>query len=1340
MTVFFMCLLMLRLQAQIVINEGSNKNGSQIADEDSDFEDWIELYNAGPEIMNLSNYAITDDSLEITKWIFPPVNLPPNNFLILYASGKDRKPTYAIHHYEMAVKDTATWRYNIPDASTASDWAEESFDASLWATGLTSVGYGDTDDSTIVADGTISVFLRNTFEITDTSKIADAFLHIDYDDGFVAYLNGNVIAMNGFLSGAPGYDALSGVDHEAGMYAGYAPEQFIIDEATLKTFITEGTNVLAVEIHNTNPGSSDLTVRPFLSFGIKDATILWDMSLPVWYTVPVSSSNLHTNFKIANEGEKIFLSNAAGDIIDDLIIDDLDIDYSIGRKTDGNDTTGIFITATPGYSNNGYPVFDSYVGEPHFILNAGFYTGDQSIVIIPPGTGVDIYYTLNGEIPTTDDYLYTSSLIINATTVVKARCFDTDNILLPGKTITNTYFINEEISMPVISISTDNDNLYGDEGIYDNWWTDWKRPCYIEYFDSIHVNAFEQNSGIKIDGGAGGSRSNAQKSFRIEPDHNTFGDGVLHYPIIPRKSYINDYETFYLRNGSNMFNVLPYKDACMVRTTEGTYNEHMAYTPVVVFLNGEYWGFYELREKLDEGHFKYTQEIEKEDLDLLSCSYWYGSILRTLSGSDSDFISMRDYLQYYPTPADSDFYYIADSILDLKNFTDYLIAETWFANTDWPWNNMKVWRDRGGDNKWKYAVIDVEWGLGYSAWTNAYTDMMGYIMYPQQFIEPAATLMQNPIYHDYLINRYADLMNTTFLPERTLAMEDSIYEEILPELPRQWQKWGWGSLTYHAETFNDYRTGLRDDFELRSEQVRNHIQYNYALDGQVELTLDVFPPEAGRIRISTLTIYDMPWSGIYFDGVPVKITAEENTGFTFEHWGENDFIADTLLATFLNNISSDQTFTAYFSGEAAAENIAISEINYNSESTVASGNWLELFNYGAAGVNISGWKIQDANPLHNYTIPDGIILNAGERIVFTDDDSAFTVQNPTVTNYLGELGFGLDNTSETIKLFDHQGHLKLSITYVDSLPWPSGADGEGRTLELENPLADLNDPGNWFDGCIGGSPGAAYSPCDFGIIISEINYHSIDTAESGDWVELRNISGSEINIGNWKFVTDSAGIENEFMIPDGRVLLPGSNWALLQNEFAFNAIHPAITNYDASFDFNLDNGGEWIRFYNELGKLCLSVHYNDKDGWPEAADGDGYTLEVIDSLGLMNASENWTIICPQGSPGMYAFTPCYDTTIIDTTDLVLLNEGLFISLYPNPVNNFAIIELKSLSSENIFIDLVNMHGEILENVFSGKINSGENKMILNTKDLTSGIYFVVITAEQGRSLLKFVRE
>lgn len=1331
----YFCLLSFSLSSQVVINEVSNKNSSQIADEDGDYEDWIELYNAGADSIDLNQYLLSDDIDELAKWSLPSVVLSPNNFLFIYASGKNRKPLSAIHHWEMPVNHTENWSYKIPDASTSEDWKNPGFDVSDWDTGLAGIGYGDDDDETLVPDGTVTVYLRTEFELSDTSKIADAVFHCDFDDGIVAYLNGNVIALYGFPGGSPSYDAFSAADHEAQMYAGGSPEQFTIDEATLKSMLINGTNTLAVEVHNLGDWSSDLSCKPFLSFGIKDETIVWGTFLPAWYSAAVSSLNLHTNFSIASEGETIFLCNADTLLLDSISVNSLDIDYSKGSITDGNDTIVFFSTATPGYSNNGSAYFLGSSDVASFALDAGFYSGSQTIEIIPPSASSQIYYTTNGAIPTISDSLYTEPITISSTTVIKARIIDTDSVLAPGKIITNTYFIDEDISVPVISITTNEENLYGWDGIFDNWWEDWKKPCYIEYFDSVHVNAFEQNSGMKVDGGAGGSRYQPQKSMRIEPDNNVYGDGVLHYPIIPRKPYIENYETFYLRNGSNMYNVFPYKDAFMVRTLDGTAAEHMAYAPVVIFLNGAYWGLYELREKLDEGHFEYTQDIEKDNLDLLSLSYWYGSVLRTLSGSDTDFLEMKDYLYNYPTPEDSDFYFIADSLLDLKSFADYLIAETWLANVDWPYNNLKIWRDRAGANKWRYAVIDVELGLGYGAWTSANTNMNGYLIYPQSWIEPSATLLQNPIYHDYFLNRYADLMNSTFLPDRTLAMEDSIYQDAIPELPRQWETWWGADSADMLSIFNYYRDALRYDMEVRSDYVREQIVSDFELNKQVTIELAVSPPEAGKIKISTLTIYDLPWSGIYFDGVPVNITAVANTGFTFDHWDPSAFIDDELNPSFYKNISEDETFTAYFTGDAAEEQIVISEINYHNEPSVNSGNWIELFNAGDAAVNLSAWKIKDANPLHQFIIPDDFILEPGAFWVFADNDSLFANQNPEVENYTSGLGFGLDNTSETIHLFDAQNQSKLSLTYLDSLPWPVGADGEGRTLELKNADADINDAANWFDGCIGGSPGQAYSPCNDSIIISEINYHSSDTSDSEDWIELRNISNTEIDISGWKFMDDTSGAGHEYLIPEETILSAGENYVLAQNDFLFQSIYPDVENFSGPFIFSLDNGGEWIRLYDTNGILKNSIHYFDSEPWQEAADGDGYTLELIDSLGLMNDAANWTIICPQGSPAEYAKDLCTDT-ILDITSI--FNDAPV--LFPNPSNANTYLQFSTSSNIEITISASDMHGRLIKNFYSGTLAQGNYQFMLHTELFPTGMYQIKIITGSEKSYLKFLKE
>ncbi len=1320
-----------QLFAQLVINEATNRNGNLIVDEDDDYESWIEIYNGNPTTVNLNNYGLSDDSSNLFKWLLPNMDLGSGQFLLVFASGKDRKPETEIDHWEQPINNAAVWSYIVPDAAIPTSWITEGYDVDDWATGIASVGYGDGDDNSTIPAGSISVYLRNTFTIDDTSLIDDAIFSLDYDDGFVAYLNGNVIAINGFIAGSPAYNELSNIDHEASMYGGGSPENFFIDEALLKTYLLEGENILSVEVHNVTPGSSDITALPFFAFGIKTPGIIWDATLPVWFPLTAVSENLHTNFNINSEGETVYFTNSSGIIEDELLVNVEAADHSIGCVTDGAIETGIFVTPTPGYSNSGTTYTGYTAGIATILLDAEFYTGDQTIEIAVP-LGTTVHYTLNGAVPTTADPIYTIPIIIDTTTVVRARIFDTDDILLPGKTATNTFFINENISIPVFSISTNDDNLYGGSGIFDNWWTDWKKLAYIEYFDSTLVNAFEQNVGIKVDGGAGGSRSLAQKSMRIEPDNAAYGDGTLEFPLLKRREYVDEYETFYLRNGSNMSNVLPYKDAFMMRTTEGTYNEHMAYEPVVVFINGEYWGLYELRNKIDEGYLDHAKGIEKDSLDLLTLSYWYGLVLRTLSGSDEDFIAMRNYLGYYPTPADPEFYDIADSILDLKNFTDYVLCQSFFANYDWPYNNIKAWRDRGGDNKWKYAIIDVELGL-FGGWSDVNSNLLPGYFGTQQYIEPLAALLQNPIYHDYFVNRYADLLNSTFLPERTLAMEDSMYQEMIPELPRQLVRWGYGTLPEQISTFNTYRVGLRNDFEDRSDKERTHINSAFDLDGKVEITLECSPAGAGRIKISTLTIFDMPWSGIYFDGVPVQITAEPNTGYTFSNWGDSPFITDELLNAFLSNIDEDVTFTAYFDGAAAPSLITINEINYNPEPTVDAGNWLELYNYGAADVNISGWILTDANPIHNFVFPEGTWINAGERLVCATDMTLFTAQHPDVLNVIGPISFGLNNAEETIQLFDLQLNAMAEINYTDDAPWPGGADGQGRTMELNNPLLGVNNPANWFDGCIGGSPGLPYTPCADAVVFSEINYNSGADFNSDDWVELRNISNTDVDISGWKFMDDSIGLTHEYLIADGTILESASNHVLTQNASMFTAVYPDITNFEGPFNFNLDEGGEWIRMYDAAGILVLSVNYKDTYPWPLAADGGNYTLELVDSLGLMNSGFNWEYVCPGGSPGEYAIS-CLDTTL--AVSEIALAE---FAISPNPASNLVNISFAIPADEFVTITLTAINGNESTNLFNGWIAEGMFSRYFSIENLSAGIYLINITGIQGTVTSKLVK-
>lgn len=1335
LVVLCFCISTTAIFGQLVINEGSNRNGAVLIDEDGDYEDWIEIYNNGLET-DLYGYGISDDATLPLKWTLPNQTISANGFALLFASGKDRKPLLTYNHWEQPISDTATWKYIIPSAATPSTWIQPAFDDAAWLSGNASVGYGDGDDATVVPDLTRSVYLRYHFNVADVTLIEEGLLSMDFDDGFIAYLNGHVIAMYGFAAASPAYNAFSDSDHEAAMYGGGVPEHFNISADSINAWLMTGGNVLAVEVHNVSAGSSDLTARPFLSLAVTAPDIIWTDVLPAWFPIGGGTSFLHTNFTIAPSGEMIYLSDPAGLIIDSLFVGVADADQSNGRITDGAADMQIFTTPTPNASNGGtsYPGYT--LGDVTFTLDAGFYSGSQTIGITHPA-GTIARYTLNGEIPTSTSPIYLVPITIDTNTVFRVRLFDLLGELLPGRTFTNTYFIDENITTAVISISTNEDNLYGANGIFDNWWTDWKKLCYVEYFDTLGINQFEQQCGFKVDGGAGGSRSLAQKSMRIEPDNPAFGDGTLNYPLIPRRWDTDEYETFYLRNGSNMSNVLPYKDAFMVRTTEGTYNEHMAYTPVVVFINGAYWGVYELRNKLDEGHFDHVKGIEKDSLDLMTLSYWYGLVLRTLSGSDTDFIEMRNYLGTYPTPVDDDFYDIADSILDLNNFTDYIICQTWFANYDWPYNNIKAWRDRGGDNKWRYAIIDVELGLGIGGWSDANANLIPGLFYTQQYIEPLATLLQNPKYREYFINRYADLMNSTYLTDRTLSMEDSIYNEIYPELPRQLERWGYGAVEDQLATFEDYRNALRNDFSIRTNKVRLHIKDGFALENKVDVTLNATPAGCGHIQISTLDIYDFPWTGVYFNGNEVQVTAVPLPGCTFDHWEANPFITDIYNPTFKVNIDAyTTTFTAVFTGTPYEQKIAVSELNYHPESSLDDGNWIEIVNAGADPVSLDGWYIRDSEPYHRYDIPAGIELNSGDRWVFADDTAKFHLLHPDVSNVSGPLGFGIGDYGEDMLLINARNEIVEHMHYDDAAPWPLGADGHGRTLERNDMYADVNDPLNWFDGCIGGSPGLAYSPCEDPIVFSEINYNSNAALDAGDWIELHNVTDEPLHIGEWIFMDDSIGTEHQFMIPSGTTLEPHAHLVLAQDLALFNSAHPGVTNVIGGFPFTFSGNGEWLRLYDQSEVLSFAVDYQDITPWPTVADGAGYTLELVDSLGVMNDGNNWTAYCLGGSPGTFVIEPCPETIAINQISDIQSQ----ISVYPNPVNQYALTAISIEYPVNASIRLFDAQGGLRGTLFDGILQAGSFAISLDMSAYPAGMYFLQLQSDNKQSTIAVIKQ
>jgi hypothetical protein len=205
-------------------------------------------------------------------------------------------------HWETVVYDSATWHYFPGTSNPGADWMNPTFNDDSWATGKGGFGYGDDDDLTVLEE--TSVFIRKKFTIIDKSKITNLLLHVDYDDGFVAFLNGTEIARANMSQAVPLYSDVSQGTHEAVLYQGGAPETFTISDAEL-ALLADGENVICFQIHNSEVTSSDLSIRPFLSVEISGEPITY-YDTPPWFAKNVSfeSSNLPI-FIIDTQGQAI---------------------------------------------------------------------------------------------------------------------------------------------------------------------------------------------------------------------------------------------------------------------------------------------------------------------------------------------------------------------------------------------------------------------------------------------------------------------------------------------------------------------------------------------------------------------------------------------------------------------------------------------------------------------------------------------------------------------------------------------------------------------------------------------------------------------------------------------------------------------------------------------------------------------------------------------------------------------------------------------------------------------------------------------------------------------------
>ncbi len=859
---------------------------------------------------------------------------------------------------------------------------------------------------------------------------------------------------------------------------------------------------------------------------------------------------LHSDFALRNGSEPVVLLDPTGLLIDRILPPALDDDIALGLFEDAWYPYPKEL-ASPGLPNRpflfGAP--DPVLDPPWLLTPGGLHSAPLQVVLETDLDGAAIRYTLDGAEPvhslfSSNSTLYDEPFTLTRSALVRARIF------LPGgrsRTLTRTYIIGADHNLPIVALAGDpaafafrDGFLYGMGSALSaggsvngsfpysnsNAWLDREIAIHFEFFDP-EARTLEMGAGLQIFGGWG-SRGYPQKSFALFA-RRQYGAGSIQHRIFPELD-IERFESLVLRNSGNdnqsthftwprqpitafgpaqghgsyfvnsRFTL--FRDAMLQRLVRETGLDLQAWRPAVLYLNGDYWGLYNLREKTNEHFVASHHGLEPDSIDLIE---GYGT---ANAGSAAAYAAMRSFVAGRDLSLEDNYARVKSEFLDIPNFIDYHLAVIYFQNFDI--GNIKCWRSAQGDGKFRWILYDQDYG--FDLWPpETYGPAMArdYADYDNMFrfyTNPAGAgtgwpneggrtlllrkLLENEAFRAGFILRCASLLNTLFEPARVESIIDGMAAQIRPEIERHLQRWSWPELESRGfgpphkpadppltiGLWEENVGGLKDFARSRPEELRQDLLEHFQLpngSGELEVRLD--PPDGGAVRAgSALATYD-GWRGTWFTDFPTPIQSVPAPGFRHASW--QGPVTEDPDGSASVEVRQDQltTLVAHFQRVAPSDPahaaVVVSEVHYHPSDGQTSGEWIELHNAGNTPVTLTGWSILDDNDGHRFVLPESVLAPGGFLVV-AQDPGAFLEAYPSLpAPVAGGFNFNFSNSSDRIRLLDAGGALIVSFRYVDKSPWPA-ADGSGYTMELANPAGDPADPASWRrSAALGGSPG-----------------------------------------------------------------------------------------------------------------------------------------------------------------------------------------------------------------------------------------------------------------------------
>ena len=955
-----------------------------------------------------------------------------------------------------------------------------------------------------------SAYVRLPFVVSDPARFSTLTLRVQYDDGFVAYLNGTEVARRN-APASPQWNSTATSNRNVTNVLVFED----MDVTAGLNALRAGNNVLAIQGLNDTAASQDF-----------------------------------------------------------LVLAELAENKVLGT------TNHYFSTPSPGSVNGAG--FYAFVENLKFTPGRGWFDSTNFTVTITSATpGISIRYTTNGSAPTTTTGLLypPAGLRIGGTTVLRVVGFrdgfeptevETHSYIfldqVQGQSTNNNWaggssdnytlatavtqsplygptFKNDLVGIPTLSIVMAWADVFGPNGVWSNPQAEgvaWERPCSLEYMRPDGEKGFNVNCGIRIQGGA--SRSLVPKhGFRVL-FKNIYGPGKLEYPLYP-DSPVQEFDTLTLHAAFNDHWLWVGASAQMLRDPwcRDTQNAMGGYGPhgtfVHIYLNGLYWGVYNMGEKGDASYAAHYLGGDKEEYDAFNSdelidgdrAAWDTMFNLVAAGASTDaaYANLRQYV-------------------NVPNFIDYMLMNFYGANTDWPWHNWNAARRRVPGAGFHFFCWDAEWtlGIGNDINTDRTTTADGS---PGRIF---FALRQHPEFlrefgdhaQKYLFNGGA--LTPGPADARWMKRAAELDRAIVPESAR----WGNG---YTRQTWLNAQAGVRSWFPQRANiviaQLRNAGLYPTLNAPRFSQFGGLVPPGYGLELVN-----DNPFGTIYFtlDGSDPRLwggglasSAQLYTALVPLNR------AGVVRARIRDGSSWSALVEAPFYVVQDFRSLAITEIMYqplpqapfNSDDL----EFVELKNTGTSTLDLSGLQFTAGI---TFAFTNGTRLAPGAFFVLARSAAAFAARYPGIA-VDGLFSGRLDNGGETLALAHVLGTNVFSFRYDNRPPWPITPDGYGFSLVRARLDVDPDRPEAWRPSANpGGSPGADDPPAHLPpVVINEVLTHTVPPQL--DAIELNNPTATAANIGGW-YLSDDRAQPKKFRIPNGTTIGPGG--FVVFDESAFN--------------------------------------------------------------------------------------------------------------------------------------------------------------------------------------------